>query len=266
MRVGKLKGKVKVRTGSQRRAGRWTGNAFLVAGGLLVAAAVLYGAYSVLTNWLIRQDRYLLDGRVAQLSVPEPTLTPSATPTPSPTPTATPPPSPTPTPTPPPSPTPPPAPVQVQIPAIGVRRSIIALPRTIDRATGGWTWDTKKLFRSGRSDLVGHSQGSAYPGQVGNMILVGHNYGYGYNGVFVSLGRLKAGNEVIVVSQAGQTFRYRVTTVQRVKWRTKDFAELTQHLTFLSPGGSERVTLVSCAGADVEPFPERVYVVAERVQ
>lgn len=98
------------------------------------------------------------------------------------------------------------------------------------------------------------------------MILVGHNYGYGYNGVFVSLGRLKAGNEVIVVNQTGQTFRYRVTTVQRVKWRAKDFAELTQHLTFLSPGGPQRVTLVSCAGADVEPFPERVYVVAERVQ
>jgi len=165
-----------------------------------------------------------------------------------------------------PLPAPPPAPVQIQIPAISVRQSIIALPRTIDKKTGGWTWDTKKLFRSGRSDLVGHSLGSAYPGQKGNMILVGHNFGYGYNGVFVQLGRLKAGNEVIVVSQAGQRFRYRVTTVEQVKWRTKSFAELTQHLAFLTPGGPERVTLVSCAGADVEPFPERVYVVAERVQ
>jgi LPXTG-site transpeptidase (sortase) family protein len=236
------------------------GNAFLAAGALLLAAAVLYGAYAVLTNWLIGQNRYLLDGGVARLSVPAPTLMPS------PTPAATPPPTSAPKPTPTPLPSPPPAPVQIQIPAISVKQSIIALPRIIDKATGGWTWNTKKLFRSGRSDLVGHSQGSAYPGQEGNMILVGHNYGYGYNGVFVLLGRLKAGNEVIVVNKAGQTFRYRVTTVKRVRWRTKDFAELTQHLAFLTPGGPERVTLVSCAGADVEPFPERVYVVAERVR
>ena len=260
MQVGKLKGKVRIGTRPRRRAGRWAGNAFLAAGALLVAVAALYGVYAVLTNWLIGQDRYLQDGGMAQLSLPAPA------PTPSPTPTATPPPALTPTPTPTPLPTALPAPVQIQIPAIGVKQSIIALPRTIDRASGAWTWDTKKLFRLGRSDLVGHSLGSAYPGQVGNMILVGHNYGYGYNGVFVSLGRLKAGHEVIVVNQAGQTFRYRVTTVRRVKWRTKDFAELTQHLTFLAPGGAERVTLVSCAGADVEPFPERVYVVAERVQ
>jgi LPXTG-site transpeptidase (sortase) family protein len=260
MQAAKLEGESGIRTRPQRRAGRWVGNALLAAGALLLAAAALYGAYAVLTNWLIKQDRYLLDGGMARLSVPAPS------PSPSPMPTATLPSAPTPTPTPTPLPAPPPAPVQIRIPAIGVKQSIIALPRTIDRATGGWTWDTKKLFRSGRSDLVGHSQGSAYPGQEGNMILVGHNFGYGYNGVFVSIGRLKAGNEVIVVNQAGQTFRYRVTTVQRVKWRTKDFAELTQHLAFLSPGGPERVTLVSCAGADVEPFPERVYVVADRVQ
>jgi hypothetical protein len=53
--------------------------------------------------------------------------------------------------------------------------------------------------------------------------------------------------------------------VNRVKWRTQSFQELTQHLTLLSPGGVERVTLVSCAGADVEPFPERIYVVADPV-
>jgi len=266
MRVGKLKGKARIGIRPQRRAERWIGNAFLGVGALLVAVAALYGVYAVLTNWLIGQDRYLQNDGVAQLLLPGPTLTPSPTPTPSPPPTTTAPPTLTPTPAPTPLPTPLPAPVQIQIPAIGVKRSIIALPRTVDRATGAWTWDTKKLFRSGRSDLVGHSQGSAFPGQMGNMILVGHNYGYGYNGVFVSLGRLKAGHEVIVVNKAGQTFRYRVTKVQRVKWRTKDFAELTQHLAFLEPGGRERVTLVSCAGADVEPFPERVYVVAERVQ
>ena len=223
MRVGKLRGKARSGSGPPRRAGRRVGDAFLVVGVLLVAAAALYGAHAVLTNWLIRQDRYLPNGGVARLLLPAPTLTPSSTPTASPAPTALPPPTLTAAPAPTPLPAPPPAPVQIQIPAISVKQSIIALPRTIDRKTGGWTWDTKKLFRSGRSDLVGHSQGSAYPGQKGNMILVGHNFGYGYNGVFVHLGRLKAGNEVIVVNQTGQSFRYRVTTVDRVKWQTKRF-------------------------------------------
>ncbi len=109
---------------------------------------------------------------------------------------------------------------------------------------------------------MGHWEGSASPGQEGNTILVGHNYGYGYNGVFVGLTRLRAGQKVYVVNKAGQTFTYQVQTVRRIKWRTQSFGELTQHLSFLAPGGSERLTLVSCAGANFEPFPERVYVVA----
>ena len=98
------------------------------------------------------------------------------------------------------------------------------------------------------------------------MILVGHNYGYGYNGVFVRLGSLRRGHKVYVVNQAGQTFTYQVQSVNRVRWRTKSFGELTRHLSFLSPGGSEHVTLVSCSGANFEPFPERVYVVAVPVR
>jgi LPXTG-site transpeptidase (sortase) family protein len=110
---------------------------------------------------------------------------------------------------------------------------------------------------------VGHSEGSAYPGQEGNMILIGHNFGYGHNGVFVRLGRLKTGSKVYIIDKAGQKRTYRVTEVKRVKWRRKSLGELTQHLSFLATSGPERLTLVSCSGANVEPFPERIYVVAE---
>lgn len=243
--------------------------AFLAFGGLLLALAAGYALYSGLATWLMGQDRYLLGSGIARLGMPTRTAIPPPTPTPAPTapPTALPTARPTATPTPAPTPTSIPhvAPVQIRIPAIGVSRSIVALPRTRDASTGAYTWNTNRLFREGRSDLVGHWQGTAYPGEQGNMVLVGHNYGYGYNGVFVSLGQLRAGDKVIVVDQAGQTHTYQVTTVKRLKWRTKDFDELTQHLSFLSPGGPERVTLVSCAGADLEPFPERIYVVAEPV-
>jgi LPXTG-site transpeptidase (sortase) family protein len=244
--------------------GRRLANALMALGAVLLVAAALYAAYALATSWLMRQDRYLLDDNIALLSVPTMTVTPS----PSPTATALPTPTPTPTPIPTLTPVPAslPAPVQIRIAAIGVNRSIVALPRSVDKSTGAMIWDTKRLFRSGRSDLVGHLQGSAYPGEQGNMILVGHNYGYGYNGVFVRLGSLKVGHQVVVVNKTGQTFTYQVTKVQRLKWRDKDFGELTQHLNFLAPGGPERVTLVSCAGADIEPFPERIYVVAEPVR
>lgn len=98
------------------------------------------------------------------------------------------------------------------------------------------------------------------------MILVGHNYGYGYNGVFFRLGSLRPGQKIEVVNAVGQTFVYRVAQVERIRWHRKTLGELTQHLSLLSPSGPERVTLVSCAGAEVEPFPERIYVVAEPIR
>jgi hypothetical protein len=248
------------------RLARMVSRLLVLVGVLSLIAALTYAAYWVLNSWLMERDRYLRTGDFAAMSVPAMTLTPSPVPTSTPLPPATPTPTPTALPTTPPTPKPPPAPVQIRIPAIGVKRSIIKLPRVRDRQTGAWTWNTDKLFRRGRSDLVGHWQGSAYPGEAGNMILVGHNYGYGYNGVFLRLGNLRRGQKFQVINAAGQVFVYRVTQIERVRWRRQTLGELTQHLSLLSPGGPERVTLVSCAGAEVEPFPERIYVVGEPVR
>jgi len=248
-----------------RRAGevgRVVSTVLLVLGGLFCAGAVLYAGYSALNTWLMNQDRYLRSGGVAALQVPAMTWTPSPTPTPTAPPTYTPTPTPLPSPTPTPRPTLAPAAAQIRIPALGVTRSIVNLPQVREGGSGTWSWNTDVLFRQGRADLVGHWEGSANPGEPGNTILVGHNYGYGYNGVFVRLGSLRAGHQVEVVNAAGQTFTYQVTQVQHVRWRKKNLSELAQHLSFLAPGGEERLTLVSCAGANVEPFPERVYVVA----
>jgi LPXTG-site transpeptidase (sortase) family protein len=244
--------------------GRLLSNVLLVCGALVLFGAAAYAAYSFLNTWIMGQDRFLRSEDVVALPIPDMTYTPSPTPTPTPLPTFTATPTPVPSPTPTPTPLPPPAPIQIRIPALGISRSIVTLPRIRDPQTGAWTWNTTSLFRRGSTDLVGHWVGSAYPGQEGNMILAGHNYGYGYNGVFVRLGSIKIGQKVYIVNSVGQTFTYTVTQVKRVKWRSKDFRELTQHLSLLAPGGPERVTLVSCAGADIEPFPERVYVVAQR--
>jgi LPXTG-site transpeptidase (sortase) family protein len=176
--------------------------------------------------------------------------------------------SPEPTSTPLPSPTavPPPAAVRIRIPAIKVDRSIVELPQSLDVKTGTWSLNVKSLFRRPGKDLVGHWLESARPGQAGNMILVGHNYGYGYNGVFLNVGRLKAGQVIYVVNLAGDTFAYKVTAVARIKWSKKNEQELVRHQAFLSRGGPERLTLVTCGGATWEPFPDRVYVVAVPVR
>jgi len=155
-----------------------------------------------------------------------------------------------------------PAAVRIRIPAIGIDRSIIEVPRTYDSQTNTWDQDYRQLFRDGREDLVGHHLGSASPGQPGNTVLVGHNYGYGVNGVFVRLGRLKAGQQVEVVNAAGQTFTYKVTEVTQIPWTTKDQQQLLSHQQYLSVGGAERLTLVTCGGSSWAPFPDRVYVVA----
>lgn len=239
--------------------GRRFANGLIISGVLLLVGAAAYGTYALLSAWLVEQDRYLLNHDIAPLSIfdggmpagnsiagpsgvssSQPSADVSAAQL---------------------SP-----PVQIRIPTLDVSRSIIELPLTRNPRTGAWTRDLDTLLRAGRRDLVGHWGGSAFPGQAGNTILVGHNFGYGQQGVFVRLGHLSAGHEIQVVNQEGETFTYVVKTVNRVKWQRKDLDEAQQHSGFLTPRGPERLTLVTCGGASAEPFPERIYVVAEPVE
>jgi LPXTG-site transpeptidase (sortase) family protein len=170
------------------------------------------------------------------------------------------------TPTPTPTRNPQARPVQIRIPAIKVKRSIIGVPQIRDKKTGSWTQDLDVLFRKGRKDLVGYYEQSAQPGQDGNTILVGHNYGYGTKGVFLKLKRLKPGKRIEVINAAGHTFAYQVKSVHKVPWKSKGTDELLQHARLLALSGSERLTLVTCGGSKVQPFPARIYVVAEPIR
>jgi LPXTG-site transpeptidase (sortase) family protein len=263
------------------RSRRTLAHVLMVLGILALSGAVVYLAGSHLNSWIRGQDLYLTLQDIVPLPNPKP-ATPSPadqrtpvspaqalgeadassidgdlpTPTPRPTGTATPEASPTPAP---PDSQPP---VRIRIPDLGITRSIINVPPVLDQKTGKTTHDVNGLFRPGRKDLVGHWEGSALPGEHGNMILVGHNYGVGYNGVFVRLGRLKEGQKVVVIDEAGTSFTYVVDTVKRVKWRRKNTKELEAHWEYMSPNGPERLTLVTCGGANIEPFPDRIYVVA----
>ncbi len=217
----------------------------LALGGLLLLAAAAYAGYVAVNTWLIDQDRFLVSDEIAQITGrtqiwADEAVNEGETSLPV-------------------------APVQIRIPSLGVKRSIVELPLVVDPDTGTETQDVESLLRSGRNDLVGHWRGSAYPGLGGNTILVGHNYGYRSRGVFLRLGNLKVGQEIHIVNEAGVTYTYQVKTVQKLSWQKKDTDEVMQHWEFLTPEGPERLTLVTCAGSNSLPFPERIYVVAEPV-
>jgi hypothetical protein len=155
--------------------------------------------------------------------------------------------------------------VHLAIPALKVKRAVVPVGLRPD-GKGGLAWDTEAIFATNnRPDLVGHLIGSAYPGQGGNIILIGHNYNqvdYGWEGVFVNIKNLKAGDRIVIRGQDGSEYAYVVQLVKQVSWRSKNAKELEKHFKFLGPSTSERLTLVTCGGANIWPFPARVYVVA----
>ncbi len=153
----------------------------------------------------------------------------------------------------------------IQIPSLKVKRAVVPIGMRPDNR-GGMSWDTDAIFATNnRPDLVGHLVGSAYPGQGGNVILIGHNYNqvdYGWEGVFVHIKSLQVGDRILIRGEDGREYTYLVQQVKQVPWRSQSPKELEKHLKFLGPVQSERLTLVTCGGANIWPFPARVYVVA----
>ena len=155
--------------------------------------------------------------------------------------------------------------VHIEIPSLKIKRAVVPVGLKADNS-GGMSWDTDAIFATNnRPDLVGHLVGSAYPGQGGNIILIGHNYNQvdlGWEGVFVNIKSLQAGDRIVIRGQDGREYAYLVQLVKKVPWRSKNANEIEKHLNFLGPSQSEQLTLVTCGGANIWPFPARIYVVA----
>lgn len=155
--------------------------------------------------------------------------------------------------------------VRLVIPALKIDRAVVPVGLRPD-ANGSLRWDSDVLFATrNRPDLIGQLVGSASPGQGGNILLIGHNYNqvdYGWEGVFVRIKTLKAGDQIIAYTEDGRQFTYQVVQVKQVPWRSQNANELEKHMKFLGPSDSERLTLITCGGANIWPFPARVYVVA----
>ncbi len=155
--------------------------------------------------------------------------------------------------------------VRIVIPRVKVKRAVVDIG-TITNANGNLEWNTDKLFATNnRPDLVGHLEGSSLPGERGNTVLVGHNYDYEGSGVFVNLHKLQVGDEIVLFTESGQEYDYQVVKVKTVSYTGNNEVDVERHARFLAPSEDERLTLVTCGGANIGFFNKRVYVVAEPI-
>jgi sortase A len=172
-----------------------------------------------------------------------------------------------PKPTPPPKPVPSAGPVvRVVIPSINVDRAVVPLQQYVD-SNGKIQYDTDSLFANdNRLDLVGQVVTSVNPGDGSNIVLVGHNYNQGWNawgGVFLNIKNLQPGEKILLYTQNGDKYRYKVKKVEEVPLVYMDASEMERHLSFLGPTPNEQVTLVTCGGANIGIWSARIYVIAK---
>jgi LPXTG-site transpeptidase (sortase) family protein len=156
--------------------------------------------------------------------------------------------------------------VRITIPRLKVKRAVVDIG-LVSGQGGVDQWDTDSLFATqSRSDLVGHLEGSPYPGEGGNTVLVGHNYDNVGAGVFVNLHKLAEGDQIKLITESGQEYLYQVVKVKSVAYNGGDQDDLDRHQRFLGLTPDERLTLVTCGGVNIGFYSKRVYVVAVPVQ
>ena len=95
--------------------------------------------------------------------------------------------------------------VWLEIPSLGVKTSIVGVPRSAGAWDVDWLWEQ-----------AGWLQGTAFPTWQGNSVVTGHVYlPSGKPGPFVGLNKLRWGNQIIV-HVFGERYIYEVQTNQVV--------------------------------------------------
>ena len=126
--------------------------------------------------------------------------------------------------------------LRIKIPSIAVDSKVTALG-TIVNDKGELVWDTPK-------NTVGHHEGTAFPGDFGNVVLSGHISSPVRNegNVFADLPKVEEGETVLLETLTG-TYVYRIIGRQVV--------EPTQ-IEVMAPTSYPAVTLITC-------FPDFIY-------
>jgi sortase A len=172
----------------------------------------------------------------AASALPTQTLTPmpTTTPTSTPSPTATPLPLPA---------------TRLSIPAIGLNTSVVE-SYPIQQMDGSFIWDPPNY-------AAGHYNSSGNPGGGRNIVFQGHNNMAGE--VFRDLNKLEPGDEIILMTEAGE-FHYQVQQKVIIPYVGHEAEANLQIGALSAPQSSEMVTLISCW--PYYTFTNRIVVVA----
>ncbi len=127
-----------------------------------------------------------------------------------------------------------PPPNRILIPSVGIDAKVISLGTHVNE-NGELVWDTAPF-------AVGHHNGTANPGEVGNVVMSGHISSRSEGAVFKSLPEVKVGDGVVVVTKE-RDFLYQIVDRQIVE---------PGQIEILNTDGGEMLTLITC-------FPDRVY-------
>ncbi len=144
---------------------------------------------------------------------------------------------------------------RIVIPRLGVDRKVIEVGWKVEDLQGQQVaiWDVAKY-------AVGHHEGTANPGQPGNIVMAGHSGGraYPFNDIYY----LKPGDEIVLWSN-GQQFQYTVgeRLVLDEIGPNVTMEQRRANARYIEPTDEEVVTLVTCwplTGKD--KFNQRVVI------
>jgi sortase A len=128
----------------------------------------------------------------------------------------------------------------LNIPSVGVDAKIVPIDWKMipgkDGASAKSEWQVADY-------AVGHHAGTANPGQVGNVVLSGHD---DYKGeVFKNLHNVHKGDEVIVDTEKGQ-YVYVITQLVLVKEEGVSDAQKLANAAYMNPTPDQTLTMITC--------------------
>jgi sortase A len=122
----------------------------------------------------------------------------------------------------------------------------------LDSSIVDTTWRAEKDKKTGKDIAVwnvpdyavGHHQGSANPGMIGNIVLSGH---VDYKGeVFRYLNEAKLGDEVRLYNEQGAEYLYIITEIDKVKEEGVPLEQRIQNAAYMNPTPDQTLTMITC--------------------
>ena len=148
-------------------------------------------------------------------------------------------------------------PVRLVIPSVKIDSKVVPISWKMLPAPGGQLkseWQVADY-------AVGHHDGTANPGEAGNVVMSGH---VDYRGqVFKDLNKVNKGDEVIVYTEKGQ-YIYVVTDMVIVKEEGVSDAQKRANAAYMNPTPDQTLTMITCWPYGIDDH--RLIVIAKPYQ